>query len=78
MRPGGLMLAFFNADEKATRIPIYNYRIQDSKTLLQVPRGGSQKAQHFNNRSLEKLFEHSSSLKFFLTRDSLREVIVRK
>ncbi len=78
MRPGGLMLAFFNADEKATRIPIYNYRIQDSKTLLQVPRGGSQKAQHFNNRSLEKLFERSSSLKFFLTRDSLREVIVRK
>ncbi len=78
MRPGGVMLAFFNADEKASRIPIYNYRIQDSKTLLQIPRGGSQRAQHFNNRSLEKLFERSSSLKFFLTRDSLREVIVRK
>jgi len=78
MRPGGLILAFFNADEKATRIPLYNYRIQDSKTLLQIARGGSQRAQHFNNRSLEKLFEHSSSLKFFLTRDSLREVIIRK
>lgn len=78
MRPGGLILAFFNADEKATQLPLYNYRIQDSKTLLQIPRGGSQRAQHFNNRSLERLFEHSSSLKFFLTRDSLREVIIRK
>lgn len=78
MRPGGMMLAFFNADEKAARIPLHNYRIQDTKTLLQIPRGGSQRAQHFNNRSIEKLFQHASSLKFFLTRDSLREVIVRK
>src|SRR5581483_6969677 len=38
MRPGGAMLVFFNSDEKATRIPVYNYRIQDAKTLLQVPR----------------------------------------
>jgi hypothetical protein len=78
MRPGGIMLAFFNSDEKAARTPIYNYRIQDTKTLLQIPRGGSQPAQYFNNRTLEKLFERASSLKFFLTRDSLREVIVRK
>ncbi len=73
------MLVFFNADEKASRIPIYNYRIQDTNTLLQTPRGtGYQRSQYFNNRTLEKLFERSSSLKFFLTRDHLREVIVRK
>lgn len=79
MRPGGLMLVFFNADDKASRIPIYNYRIQDTNTLLQTPRGtGYQRSQYFNNRTLEKLFERSASLKFFLTRDHLREVIVRK
>jgi len=78
MRPGGLILAFFNADEKATRIPVYNYRIQDQKTLLQIPRGSTQRAQHFPNRSIEKLFQQAASLKFFLTRDSLREVIVRR
>lgn len=79
MRPGGLMLAFFNSDEKATRIPVYNYRIQDQKTLLQIPRGaGYQRSQYFNNRTLEKLFENAASLKFFLTRDHLREVIVRR
>lgn len=78
MRPGGLMLVFFNADEKAVRIPVYNYRIQDSKTIMQAPRGGYQQCQYFNNRMLEKLFEPASSLKFFLTRDHLREVIVRR
>jgi len=80
MRPGGAMLVFFNSDEKATRIPVYNYRIQDSKTLLQVPRAGAtyQRSQYFNNRTLEKLFQNAASLKFFLTRDHLREVLVRR
>jgi hypothetical protein len=80
MRPGGQMLVFFNADEKARQIPIYNYRIQDQKTLLQTPRAGTnvQRSQFFNNRSLEKLFSKAASLKFFLTRDHLREVIVKR
>jgi hypothetical protein len=78
MRPGGLMLLFFNADEKAARTPVYNYRIQDHKTLMQTPRGGYQPSQHFNNRMLERLFEPAASVKFFLTRDHLREVIVRR
>jgi len=78
MRPGGLMLAFFNANEKISSIPVYNYRIQDRKTLLLSGRGASQRVQFFQNRSLEKLFAHAASLKFFLTRDHLREVIVRR
>lgn len=78
MRPGGQMLLFFNSDEKMTRIPMYNYRIQDQKTLLQIPRGGYQRSQYFNNRMLERLFERAASVKFFLTRDHLREVIVRR
>jgi hypothetical protein len=72
------MLGFFNADEKATQIPVYNYRVQDSRTLLQIPRSGYQRCQYFNNRMLEKLFAKASSLKFFLTRGSQREVIVRR
>ncbi len=78
MRPGGQLLLFFNSDEKLTRIPLYNYRIQDQKTLLQTPRGGYQRSQYFNNRMLERLFERAASVKFFLTRDHLREVIVRR
>ena len=78
MRPGGLILAFFNANEKIKEIPLYTYRIKDTKTLLQVPRGLPQHVQNFNNRMIEKLFESASSVKFFLTRDNLREVIVRR
>ena len=77
MRPGAPMLVFFNSDERATHLPVLNYRIQDQKTLLQIPRGGMQRSQHFANRTVERLFAKAASLKFFLTRDSLREIIVR-
>jgi hypothetical protein len=78
MRPGGLILAFFSANEKIKEIPVYSYRIQDSKTVQQIPRGAAQRVQNFNNRNIERLFEVASSVKFFLTRDNLREVLVRR
>lgn len=78
MKPGGVMLAFFSSDEKATQMPVYNYRIQDQRTLLLVPRGKTRQIQHFNNRSLERMFDRTQSLKFFLTRDHLREVLIRR
>lgn len=78
MRPDGCMLAFFNANEKAREIPLYNYRITDQRTLTLVPRGHNAPAQYFNNRSIEKLFHRYTSVKFFLTRDHLREIIVRR
>jgi hypothetical protein len=43
-----------------------------------VSRAQRRPAQVFNNRSLEKLFQDFQSVKFFLTRDRLREVIVRR
>jgi hypothetical protein len=78
VKPGGLILAFFSSDEKATQIPVYNYRIQDQKTLLLVPRGTFRQIQYFNNRTLERFFQQAQSVKFFLTRDHLREIIVRR
>ena len=80
LRPGGQMLVFFNANEKINTIPVYSYRIQDSKTIIQMPRAGMapQRTQYYNNRALEKLFQRASSIKFFLTRDHLRELIVRR
>ena len=72
------MLAFFHSDERAASIPSYFYRISDPKTLLLVPRGQRKPSQFFNNRSLEKLFQQFASVKFFLTRGHLREVIVTR
>ncbi len=78
LRPQSALLAFFHAEEKANLVPLYNYRIVESKTLSLTPRGERKPAQYFNNRSLEKLFQKFHSVKFFLTRDHLREVIVRR
>jgi hypothetical protein len=78
MRPQSYLLAFFHAEEKADTIPLYSYRIVESKVLSLTPRGQRKPSQYFNNRSLEKLFQKFNSVKFFLTRDHLREVIVRR
>lgn len=78
MRPGGVLLAFFSSDEKITRMPVYSYRIQDVKTLLLASRNTSRPVQYFNNRAVERLFSDAQSVKFFLSRDHLREVIIKR
>ncbi len=78
LRSSAYLLAFFHADEKAQTVPIYSYKILDSKTLSLSARTNRKPAQFFNNRSLEKLFHEFNSVKFFLTRDHLREVIVKR
>jgi hypothetical protein len=78
LRPHSALLAFFHSDEKADIVTQYSYRILDPKTLSLAPRGERKLAQYFNNRSLERLFQKFQSVKFFLTRDHLREVIVRR
>jgi len=78
VKPGSYLLAVFQSQEKADSVPQYSFRIQDSKTLLVADRGRRKPEQVFNNRSLEKLFQNFESLKFFLARDKLREVIVRR
>ena len=78
LKPGSYVLSFFNSDERAATIPLCYYRITDPRNLLLVPRGERRPAQFFNNRGLEKLFQKFDSLKFFLTRDHLREIIVKR
>jgi len=77
-KPGSYLFAVFQAQEKAESVSQYSFRIKDSKTLLVADRGHRRPEQIFNNRSLEKLFQGFESLKFFLARDKLREVIVRR
>jgi hypothetical protein len=78
LRPQSSLLAFFHAEEKTTTAPLYTYRIVDPRIMSWTPRGGNRPAQYFNNRNLEKLFQKFHAVKFFLTRDHLREIIVRR
>ena len=77
VRPRSYMLAFFHSDDKLQAVPFYTFRIQEMNTLHVSQEGARRPAQLFNNRSLEKLFGQFASVKFFLTRERLREVIVK-
>jgi hypothetical protein len=77
VRPRSYMLAFFHSDDKLEAVPSYTFRIQQMNALEVVRHGMRRPAQLFNNRSLEKLFGRFESAKFFLTRERLREVIVK-
>jgi SAM-dependent methyltransferase len=78
LRPQGLMLACFHAEGPGDVVDTFSFRIAGARTLLLKPRGARKVAQAFNNRAIERLFEQFQSVKFFLTRDYLREVIVRR
>lgn len=78
MRPKSYLLAFFTATERALEVPSHSFRIADNKTIVISERGVRPAGQVFNNRNLEKLFGKFESVKFFLTRENLREVIVRR
>jgi hypothetical protein len=72
------LLAMFHTEERIESIATYSYRIQDHHTVQMTAREQRKPGQIFTNRSLEKLFQDFESVKFFLTRDRLREVIVRR
>ncbi len=78
LKPRSYLLAMFHAEERADPVPEYYYRIFDSSTLLLSFRQVRRPAQFFNNRAVEKLFQSFESVKFFLTRDALREVIAKR
>ena len=77
VRAKSYMLAFFHSDDKFEAVPSYTFRIQQMNALEVVQHGMRRPQQLFNNRGLEKLFGRFESAKFFLTRERLREVIVK-
>jgi len=89
MKPGALMLAFFHTKDAGPDAPYQRYHIvsPDTIELQRIPaptNGREQGGRHahfrlqrvFNNRHIENLFHDFSSLKFFLGRDNIREVLV--
>lgn len=78
LRPGGLMLVCFRADGREAQPIQHAFRIADSRTLAILPKGHRQPAHLLSTRAIERIFERFGSVKFFLSRDAVREVIVRK
>jgi SAM-dependent methyltransferase len=92
MKAGGMLLAFFHTREAGPDAPYYRYHITGSDTLemhvLNDSRNHGRDAsimparksftlqRVFNNRHIENLFRDFASIKFFLSRDNVREVLV--
>ena len=83
MKPGGLLLAFFHTRDAGPDSPCYRYHITGTDTLdmqqVKLPAGnksGLRLQRVFNNRHIENLFRDFASIKFFLARDNIREVLV--
>lgn len=76
LRPGGVLLAFFHTKDAGPEAPYFRYHIAGTDTL-ELQRGPQFRLQRvFNNRHIENLFREFASIKFFLARDNVREVIV--
>ena len=76
LRKGGILLAFFHTKDAGPDSPHCRYRIVDRETLELEPGPDFRLQRVFNNRHIENLFKDFSSLKFFLARDNVREVLV--
>jgi len=81
MKPGGLLLAFFHTRDAGPDSPCYRFHITATDMLemqeVRLPDAGKPRLQRvFNNRHIENLFRDFASIKFFLARDAIREVLL--
>ncbi len=76
LKPDGQLLAFFHSGQPGQLGELSQYRILAENQLQVSNRGNARPWRSFNNRSIERIFRNYASLKFYLTRDSLREVII--
>jgi SAM-dependent methyltransferase len=87
MKPGGVLLAFFHTRDAGPDSPCYRFHISGTDMLemqeVRLPssrgtgdRQGLRLQRVFNNRHIENLFRDFASIKFFLARDAIREVLV--
>jgi len=76
LNPKGYLLAFFHTKDAGPDAPYFRYHI-NGVDILRLQKGPQFRLQRvFNNRHIENLFHEYASLKFFLARDNVREVLV--
>jgi SAM-dependent methyltransferase len=90
LKPGGMLLAYFHTRDAGPDSPCHRFHvigpdILEMKKIVVHPearrgpaKGGDsfQLQRVFNNRHIENLFRDFASIKFFLARDNIREVLV--
>jgi SAM-dependent methyltransferase len=75
-KPNGLLLGFFHTKDAGPEAPYYRYHMMSQDTL-ELQRGPQYRLQRvFANRHVENLFKDYKSLKFFLGKENIREVLI--
>jgi len=78
LSPDALVMALFHPESTDPAASPYQCRIQDTRHLLVTPRTVRRVIEPFSARSIERLFQRFRTVKFFLTRENLQEVIARR
>ena len=76
--PDAPVLAFFHPDSGGAAVAAHSCRVYDPRHLLLVSRAARRAVVPYSSRSIEKLFGRFQAVKFFLTRESLQEIIARR
>jgi hypothetical protein len=76
MKPAAILFSLFHTKDAGPQEPFYRYNIVSKDTLEMQPASPYKLQRVFNNRHVENLFHDFNSIKFFLGRDNLREVLV--
>ena len=76
MKPAAILFSFFHTKDAGAGAPFYRYNIATRDTLELQPATPYKLQRVFNNRHVENLFRDFGSIKFFLGRDNIREVLV--
>ena len=75
-KPRGALLAFFHTRDAGVEAPYYRYHIQNEE-MLELREGPRFQLQRvFQNRHVENLFRDYTSIKFFLGKQNIREVLL--
>jgi SAM-dependent methyltransferase len=77
LQPGGLMLAFFHQSSSQDNF-FCRYHLTDND-IVEMQRAGNYPLLNiYNNRKIENMLSEFSNYRFFLAKDSLREVIITR
>ena len=75
LRPDGKLLAFFHGRLVGPETTFSRFQLGDGDELLALDSGTFPVRQVYQNRQVEKLLEGYGSIRFFLGKDNVREVI---
>lgn len=78
LQPGGQLLAFFHSKNTGPEAAFRRYHLTDKDMVEMQPISSYPLLHTFNNRQIEKLLGSFSGTKFFLAKDSFREVVATR